>query len=251
MSGKVTARHILLAGSCALLLTACQGEARQPQPRDSDETIGLVSSLPLVMPEADDIAGLLADQAPPHWALAVLRERGKLTPLDSLADANGKLPLATDALLVIAQPWPLSPQENVALDDWVRAGGRVLLFADPLLTFESRFALGDRRRPQDVVMLAPILTRWGLRLERVEDIVPGPFVAEIGGVPVTVALPGRFAELDGSACDVEAKGLLAACQIGQGRIVALADAALLENREVDVGGTGAAALRALLARLST
>ncbi len=238
----------LLAG--ALALAACGGgEARQTIHRHSGATVALASSLPLVMPEAADIADLLADQSPPHWALAVLRERGKLKPLDSLAGADGKMPLAADSLLVMAQPWPLAPQENVALDDWVRAGGRVLLFADPLLTFDSRFSIGDRRRPQDVVTLSPILTRWGLRLERDEDAAPDPFLAEIGGTAIPVALPGRFAPIEGSLCTIEAQGLLAECRIGKGRIVAIADAALLEMREDDAQASRAAALRALLDRI--
>ncbi len=240
---------LFLAG--ALALASCSGgSAQQPNSNDNFAQMALVSSLPLVMPEADDIAGMLADRSPPHWALAVLRERGELKPLDSLAGADGKLPLAADALLVMAQPWPLAPQENVALDNWVRAGGRVLLFADPMLTFDSRFALGDRRRPQDVVTLSPILTRWGLRLERDEDIAPEPYVVDIGGAAVPVALPGRFALIPGSGCALEAHGLLAKCRIGKGRVVALADAALLEEREDDVGTTRAAAFRALLSRIS-
>jgi hypothetical protein len=206
------------------------------------------------MPEAADIAEQLSDQSPPHWALAVLREGGELKPLDSLTGADGALPLPADALLVMAQPWPLSPQENVALDDWVRAGGRVLLFADPTLTFESRFAIGDRRRPQDVVLLSPILTRWGLRLERDDYVAPEPFFAKPGAkpipVPIPVALPGRFAPLAHSTCLLAAQGLLAECAIGKGRLVAIADAALLEQREDDSQASRARALRALLARLS-
>lgn len=240
---------MLLAG--ALALAACGSNPAQEQLRPmAGATVGLASSLPLVMPESEDIADLLADPAPPHWALAVLRERGELKPLDSLADANGALPLPADALLVMVQPWPLAPQENVALDDWVRSGGRLLLFADPMLTFESRFALGDRRRPQDVALLSPILARWGLRLARDEEIAPEPFVAEIGGAPVPVALPGRFALNTGSTCGLEAQGLLAACRIGKGRVVAIADAALFEVREDDAQATRSAALRALLLRLS-
>jgi hypothetical protein len=241
--------HFAVVGAFALVLAACQGEARQPEPRDRGAVVGLVSSLPLVMPEAADIAEQLADRSAPHWAMAVLRESGSVMPLDSLSGADGRLPLPAGALLVMAQPWPLSPPENVALDDWVRAGGRVLLFADPMLTFESRFALGDRRRPQDVAMLSPILTRWGLRLERDEAASPETALVAIGAARVPVALPGRFAPVEGSNCEIEASGLLAVCRIGAGRIVALADAALFESRQDDAEATRAAALRTLLALL--
>lgn len=212
--------------------------------------VGLASSLPLVMPESGDIAELLADRSPPHWALAVLREQGRLVPLDSLMGQGDALPLPAGALLVMAQPWPLSPQENVALDNWVRAGGRVLLFADPMLTFESRFAVGDRRRPQDVAMLSPILTRWGLRLERDDEAPPDPYVAGIAGISLPVRLPGRFSAIEGSNCLVDVQGLLAECPVGKGRVVAIADAALFESREDDAQATRATALKALLGRLS-
>ena len=238
----------LLTG--ALALAACGGgEARQPVAGPEIE-IGLASSLPIVLPEADDIADLLAGDGEEHWALAVLRGHGELRPLDGLADDQGQFPLAQDALLVMAQPWPLSPQENVALDDWVRAGGRVLLFVDPLLTFDSRFAIGDRRRPQDVAMLSPILTRWGLRLLRDQEASPELRIVEIGDIRVPIALPGQFEPLDGSTCRIEASGLLADCRIGKGRVVAIADAALLESRDDEPEALREAALSALLDRVS-
>lgn len=202
------------------------------------------------MAEAEDIGEMLADPSPPHWALAVLREQGELKPLDSLSGKQGAFPLPVDATLVMAQPWPLTPHENVALDDWVRAGGRLLLFADPMLTFESRFAIGDRRRPQDVAMLSPILSRWGLRLERDDEIAPEPFLAGIAGTPVPVALPGRFTRIGASTCTIGARGLLAECRIGAGRIVALADAALFDPRQDDATAARGQALRALLARMA-
>jgi len=240
-------RTILL--TCALALASCQGEARQPEKPANSAMVGLASSLPLVMPESADIAELLADRSPPHWALAVLREQGELTPLDSLSGEGGALPLPAGSLLVMAQPWPLSPQENVALDNWVRAGGRVLLFADPMLTYESRFAVGDRRRPQDVAMLSPILTRWGLRLERDDEVSADPYVAQIEGVSLPVRLPGRFSAVEGSNCLVEVQGLLAECPVGKGRVVAIADAAMFDSREDDAQATRATALKSLLARL--
>ena len=100
-------------------------------------------------------------------------------------------------------------------------------------------------------MLSPILTRWGLRLERDEEIAPDPFLAEIGGTPVPVALPGRFVQIKGSTCTVQVQSLLAQCSIGKGRLVAIADAALLEGREDDSQGARGVALRMLLARLLT
>lgn len=224
-----------------LLLAACgQGGASAPPVREQGkETIGLYSSLPIAWNESEDVKGLLADTGPAHWAMDALREKGRVVPLDTLADAKGALPLPRDAVLVLAQPRPLSPQENVALDAWVQAGGRVLLFVDPMLTAHSMFAIGDPRRPQDIAMLSPILARWGLLLE-FDDAQPAGEHLQ-GAVPVN--LPGRFSALGKSGvapgkagdvvarCRIEEAGLIADCTSGKGRIVALADAAVLENPE--------------------
>ena len=155
----------LLACLAPVLLAACgQGGASQADKGDA-YTLGLYTSLPIAWNESADIGSLLASDGPIHWALPVLKSHGEFVPLDTLAASDGTLPLPQDATLVLAQPRPLSPQENVALDDWVRKGGHVLLLADPMLTAESAFAPGDPRRPQDIAMLSPILARWGLELE--------------------------------------------------------------------------------------
>ena len=125
------------------------------------EPLLLFTSLPVYWPEAADLATTLKGEEPPHWARRAIEERRALRPVDTLDAAT--LKGRRDLLMI--QPRPLSPAENVALDEWVATGGRLLLFADPALTAATTFALGDRRRPQDIVLLSPILARWGLRLE--------------------------------------------------------------------------------------
>jgi len=255
---RVQARLAILAAG--LLVSGC-GDALSDQtgseplasgtvgaPRAS--VIGLATSLPILWQESANLSQLLNDERPPHWALGVLREHGEVRPLDSLANESGALPLPRDGWLVLAQPYPLSPQENVALDDWVRAGGRVLLFADPMLTQESAYALGDRRRPQDVILLSPILDRWGLEL-RFDDNQPrGECQAAIDGQAMAVNLPGAFAVSNKAVkCALAAQGLIATCAIGRGRVVAVADAALLEQVPADAAEARKSALRALLGRL--
>ncbi|SLK05259.1 GldG family protein [Novosphingobium mathurense] len=200
------------------------GEAQKPA------GLGVYSSLPLLWGESDDIRGFLSDGQEQGWAHAFIQAQDGLVPLDHLADASGVLPLAKDHVLLLAQPRPLTPQENVALDDWVNAGGRVLLFADPMLTAHSIFALGDARRPQDIAMLSPILGRWGLQLEFDESQQPGERLVDIKEGAVPVNLPGRFRirPEDGS-CTLEAAGFLAECRVGKGQVIALADAALFED----------------------
>lgn len=242
-------RNALLAAS-VLMLAGCGDSQPSSSP---DREIGLYTSLPIVWGESGDIRELLKKERPRHWALAVLSAAGTLRPLDTVTDR-----LPRNALLVLAQPRPLSPQENVALDRWVRAGGRVLLFADPLLTAPTRYALGDPRRPQDTVLLSPILARWGLRLEFDEAQPAGERMVHtaLGAIPVNLA--GRFrlsgfSGKDGAdgdriadpgksgivgtsgdasgRCHLEAGGVLARCAVEKGRIFAISDAAVLEGSD--------------------
>lgn len=200
---------------------------------------GLFTTLPVLWNESADVAGLLRQDLPPHWAKAELARRGPIAALDVLAEA----PLAKLDRLVIAQPRPLGPAENVALDDWVRGGGHLLLLADPALTEESRFAIGDPRRPQAVVLLSPILTRWGLDL-RFDDGQPfGETPFDVMGTPVPANLAGRWALQGQPNCRTWGDGIAVTCAIGKGRLVALADAEVLNAEDGDgTRGKGFAAL---------
>lgn len=203
---------------------------RAPSPlAQPDWRIGLFTSLPILWNEAAALDELLDAKDQPHWARAVLEDRGTVVPLDTLLD------LAHIDVLMVAQPRPLAPDENVALDAWLRGGGRLLLFADPMLTEESAFPLGDRRRPQDVVLISPILARWGLQL-RFDDAQP-PGERESAGEHVPVNLSGEFGLVAGghdAACLIGQNGLIARCRVGKGRAVLVADAALLD-REANGG----------------
>ena len=218
--------------AAGLALAAC-GEA-EPESSGPPITIGLSTSLPIFWPETADPSELLAQDRPLPWPREVIERRHRLVPLDTLA-GGGALD-GIDALLLV-QPRPLSPGENVALDQWVRDGGHVLVFADPVLTQDSRFALGDKRRPQDVALLSPILSRWGLELQ-VDDADPdGERVVEdalAGAVPVHLA--GRLRRIEGAReaadqCEIGAQALIARCRIGRGRATIVADAALFEQAD--------------------
>jgi len=208
------------------VVTAIAAASRHAAP--PARPIGLFTTLPILWRETPDLAGLLATDAPPHWAREAIARHGSLRALDTLAGKDGRLPLPVHALLIMAQPRPLSPDENVALDDWVRGGGHLLLFADPMLTGGSAFALGDRRRPQDVVLLSPILARWGLTLQFDDGQAYGMREIRLMGAAIPVNLPGRFAA-PGDACALSAEDLVARCRIGAGTVIAIADAALIED----------------------
>lgn len=200
----------------------------------SGHTIGLFTSLPIQWREADSIREHLS-ASPAHWAMAVLQSHGPVRPIDSFMGGSKGAALKDLRLLVMAQPRPLAPQENVALDAWVRKGGRLLLFADPILTGDSRFSPGDPRRPQDIAMLSPILAHWGLRMAFDEEQAPGERRVPLEGGEVPVNLPGRLALTpDARNCVILGDGIAARCRIGRGQVVVMADAALLEEGGSDI-----------------
>ncbi len=241
---------------CASLVVAVMAGCAKPSDRSNlPQVIGISTSLPIVWPEAAELSDLLHDDAPPHWALGVLQKRGDVKPLDSLAvpGASGgqaALPLPPDALLVLAQPFPFSPQEHVALDTWVRSGGKVLVFADPMLTAHSDYALGDRRRPQSIIKLAPILARWGLMLAFDAKQSPGVRHVQVAGGAMPVNLPGKLSLGPGPRhCQPEADGLLAYCTVEKGRALIVADAAMLESEGGETADSRYEMLDRLLDRL--
>jgi hypothetical protein len=207
-----------------LAATGLAALAWQMRNQGSGEPVGLFSSLPIVWNEAPNVAAMLNPQAEPHWAKAAIARTGPLVPLDFL----GPKQLAPLHRLVIAQPRPLSPQENVAIDAWLRGGGKLLVFADPMLTEETRFAIGDKRRPQDIAMLDPILNHWGLELKFDPAASQPEGQADVMDMTIPVDLPGRLSAT-GPQCRAWGQGELATCKIGRGRLVVLADAAVLDR----------------------
>jgi len=158
-----------VAAALLCLGSACHAdEAPAADPAELPE-LGIMGTIPIYWGESAGFGDVLAGKGTPHWAKAQLEAHYRLLPLDMLS------PDSLDGLdfLLLAQPRALSPAENVALDDWVRAGGRLLLFADPLMTGGSSFPIGDRRRPQDVALISPILDHWGLSMAFDDEREPG------------------------------------------------------------------------------
>jgi hypothetical protein len=232
----------LLATGLLSLATACHADAPVPE-SEALPALGLMGTIPIYWGEAGDFGDVLAGGESTHWARARLEGDYRLDPLDTLDEAS----LKGIHFLLLAQPRALSPAENVALDAWVRGGGKLLLFADPMLTGESRFAIGDRRRPQDVILLSPILDHWGLALAFDEDRPAGPALVRAAGAAIPVNLPGSIEVGGGEAdCAILVSEVLAECRIGRGSALVLADAALLDLHEPQPGA--AAALDWLAAR---
>lgn len=227
------AKHkTLLIAAVLVALLAAALAWRGAWSRSAEQPIGLFTTLPILWNETADVGDLLRSDAPAHWAKGVIERQGRLVPVDHLA-GTGSGGLAGLKRLVMAQPRPLSPEENVALDEWVRGGGQVLLLADPMLTEDSDFSVGDRRRPQDVVLLTPILRRWGLEPQFDESQPIGEVRQEVMGQQIPVNLPGRFLIIDAKSCRAWGEGVAASCAIGKGRVIGLADAAVLEREDPD------------------
>lgn len=225
----------VLAAGLLSLATACHADEAVPEREELPE-LGLMGTIPIYWGEAGDFGEVLTGGENTHWARARLEADYRLSPLDTLDEAS----LAGIDFLMLAQPRALSPAENVALDAWVRDGGRLLLFADPMLTGESRFAIGDRRRPQDVILLSPILDHWGLALAFDDERPAGTTLARAAGAAIPVNLPGSLGLRDGEAdCSILMPEVLAECRIGRGGALVLADAAVLDLHESHTGAAAA------------
>src|SRR5690242_12537550 len=156
-------RRGALLALCALIVAAvaiAAFEARRPTPlpsRASDDrpTLLLLTSLPLMFGEEFDVS---QNGSP---ALTALNSRYRVVPI-SVADPAG---LVKGRLLLMAQPFAQPPEDLVALDAWVRRGGRLLLLADPMLEWPSTRPLGDPLRPSTAFMDTGLLAHWGMKLE--------------------------------------------------------------------------------------
>ena len=186
-----------------------------------------MTSLPILWAEETSIGAMLSKaEAPPHWARGDIEARGTVVPLDRIASET----LRGVDLAVLAQPRALAPEEMAALDRWVRGGGHLLLFADPMLTAHSIFPVGDKRRPQAIAMVDPLLAHWGVELGFDDAAEEGEAVVQAAGLSLPLNLPGTL-KTRGKRCTVDPSALVATCRIGRGRAVIVADAALLESED--------------------
>ena len=211
--------------------------------------LGLFTTLPIYWGEGGAIDAILASGAERDWVRAELERDFEIVPLDTLeAEQLGQL-----NRVFLAQPRPLAPSENVSFDAFIARGGQALIMADPRLTRHSEYAIGDRRRPQDVALLSPILARLGARLEYDDMQQGGPRLVEADEVAFPVNQAGRFVSVpsdvvpDGCAVKADA-AILARCERGEGVVYLFADAALLDWEEdaQTVPAEQRAAFRALL-----
>lgn len=255
-------RNSILGAAAALIaaLAACHADpardapaAEAAGPETRGARLGLMSSLPLTWPLGADLDAIAQGRAVSPWQRLALERDYSLEPLDTLAPIPALSPAAapTDPLaglerLAVIQPRGLSPADNVALDDWVRAGGRALVVLDPALTGDYDLPLGDPRRPADSALIPPVVARWGLAVSFDETQAPAVIRSRIGAAELPLALPGRIAIVDPAAanCTLLADAAAARCRVGKGQVTLIADAALFEHPEL--AGEGGAVLRAVV-----
>lgn len=192
------------------LLIGWRGPARPVTPVADRPALAVISALPLFWAER---GGGGPRDAP---IVTLLRTRFTLVPIDDpLA-----LPYSGAGLLLLAQPRALSPERLVAIDGWVRRGGRALVLADPLLRWPSDLPPGDRRRAPTVSLLGPLLDHWGFRPGPIWDAERRHWLKD-----------GGLLTLSGAAGDVAGGGdVVARRRVGRGAVVLLGDADAIDDR---------------------
>ncbi|MEP6091508.1 MAG: hypothetical protein ABJ205_04035 [Erythrobacter sp.] len=231
------------------LLAACSGEPsrdRVAQDQGPKPQLGLMTSMPLYWPVDADFGALASGEAAVPAQPSAFEQSYELVLLDTLspiagltADEPEVQPLSELDFLAVIQPRVLTPTDNVALDEWVRGGGQLLLVLDPFLNGHYPLPLGDPRRPVETTLIPPVLARWGLEL-RFDEAQPRnlrSLVLRDNSIPL--ALTGELWEIPGthSDCQLFGDGVMARCLLGEGRLTILADAEVFKGDLPD-GGHG-------------
>lgn len=231
----------LLAAACAPASTAERGAQDDVAavtvsstpifPNLPRQRIVLMSSLPLVYGAGVDMAGVIEGKAQPHPLYSMMAADHDLVVADVL-DAQT---LSGARLMILVQPRALMPPELVALDGFVRGGGRLLLFVDPQLEWPRGTGLGDPRGPVRSALISPLLKHWGLELTD-----PGVESVRSGDLRAVLVHPGQFGELPGkigdATCRIAAARHVARCTVGRGRALLVADADLLDPALINDSG---------------
>ncbi|ARS27461.1 hypothetical protein [Sphingomonas sp. KC8] len=209
-----------------------------PPPRAIRPEVMVLSGLPLLWSEGGVTATLAGGASP-----ASVAELGRAYSLRPLATVQPDM-LARGRLLLIAQP-RIDAAGLVAIDAWVRSGGRALILSDPDPRWPSRLAPDDPARPPGSAPLAPLLAHWGLTLapDRAMPLGMRTIRWAEQDFRIRPGAPGRLTAQD-RACRVSGGGLIADCAIGAGRAVVLADSDwLIDDLWVGVGSHGTSRYR--------
>lgn len=184
--------------------------------------VTMLTGLPLRWSASRDIAAMIAEGTNDDPALARLAAAGPVSLVDSLAD---HVPPPGGTLL-IAHPRALAPQELVAIDAFVRGGGRAVVLADALSGWPARHPLGDPRNAPITSLLTPLLDHWGVTLGAAPTGESKPLPVDIDGARLHLFSAGRLDRLL-AQCRAYAQRRAAQCRIGQGEVWLIGDADLL------------------------
>lgn len=208
-------KRATIVATAALLLLLIGGAAvairisDPPRAAVGKPTLALLTSLPLMFGEH------FAMESSGSATLSLIERDFQVVPI-AVADAAS---LKRRTLLLMAHPLAQPAEVLVELDRWVRAGGRLLLLADPKLEWESSRPLGDALRPPLYFADTGLLGHWGLRLDAPGS--DGPRMVKAGVHEILTSSPGRLVST--GTCPVEAAGLVARCRIGRGQVTVIAD----------------------------
>lgn len=217
----------LCAWGWQLAASIVVARAYDPWPMDEQPRVMVATSLPLFATSRGDFGAVLSGDVDDAPAITALRRHFELVPLVDV-DRPG---LADGDALLLAHPGALSPEALVAIDNWVRSGGRAVVLADALLEAEPPHPLGDPRNPPVSTMLDPLLTHWGVGIAPAR---PGLRVAQEGGQRLLYASGGDVT-VRSSRCRRSAGGIVARCRIGRGQAVILGDADMLDPAHWSMG----------------
>lgn len=184
--------------------------------------VTMLTGLPLRWSASGDIGAMIAEGASDDPALARLEAAGPVSLVDSLVD---HVPPPGGTLL-LAHPRALAPQELVAIDAYVRGGGRAVILADALTGWPARYPLGDPRNPPITSLLTPLLDHWGVTLGAAPAGAGKPHPVDVGGMRLRLFGAGRFDRLP-PRCRAFAGRRVAQCPIGKGEAWLVGDADLL------------------------
>lgn len=184
--------------------------------------VTMLTGLPLRWSASPSIAAMIAEGTNDDPALARLAAAGPVSLVDSLAD---HVPPPGGTLL-IAHPRALAPQELVAIDAFVRGGGRAVVLADALSGWPARHPLGDPRNAPVTSLLTPLLDHWGVTLAAAPAGESKPLPVDVDGARLRLFSAGRLDRLP-TACRAYADRRAAQCRIGQGEVWLVGDADLL------------------------
>lgn len=211
-------RNFILAMFALLMVGGCN---------DAPENkLAIMTSLPLVLGEAS-VEQVVKGENSPAPIYDILKENYDVTPLDSADDR-----LLQFDLLLLAQTRAYTPEEYVALDDWVQSGGALLILSDAALQWHSEYSLGDKRRPLFTSLLSPLFSHWGLeQILLIED--PEEHIITMGDYDISTVTPGEWIKKEAQnnkeagngklRCSISANKFEADCSIGKGRVILIAD----------------------------